>query len=74
MEFSVSLLWLLLANFTRLLVALTFSTVTEDIDLQKVSGHIAAFADFNSDKATDILVLNTTGQRIVCLRGGSKVS
>ena len=56
------LLWLFLASYTRLLVALKFSTVTEKVDLQNVSGQMAAFGDFNSDKATDILVLNTTGQ------------
>lgn len=59
---GVSLLWLWLANSTHLLAALGFSTVTEDINLQDVSGQIASFADFNSDKATDILVLNATGQ------------
>lgn len=58
----VGLFWLFLANCTRLLVALKFSTVTEKVGLQDVSGQIAAFADFNSDKVTDILVLNTTGQ------------
>jgi hypothetical protein len=54
--------WLSLASYTRILVALTLSTVTEHIGLQNVSGQVAAFADFNSDKATDILVLNVTGK------------
>ena len=41
-----------------LVFGLEFSSVTDQINLQDVSGQIAAFADFNADKATDILVLN----------------
>ena len=60
---EVLLLWLLLVESAGLLAALKLSPVSEDVDLQNVFGQVAAFADFNSDKATDILVLNSTGQR-----------
>ena len=58
----VLLLLLLLANSARLLAALEFSLETENVNLLNVTGQIAAFADFNSDTATDILILNATGQ------------
>ena len=32
--------------------------MTDQLNLQDINGQIAAFADFNADKATDILVLN----------------
>lgn len=51
--------WLCVAAL-ELAVALKFSSVTEQVNLQDVRGKIEAFADFNADKATDILVLNAT--------------
>ena len=51
-------LFFLLIQFVR---ALKFSDVTSELNLHHISGQIAAFADFNSDKATDILVLNNSG-------------
>ena len=43
--------------------ALNFVNVTEETGLLKLSGDflLAAFADFNSDKSTDLLLLNRTG-------------
>ena len=43
--------------------ALKFVNVTEDTGLSKLSGNfsLAAFADLNSDKSTDLLLLNRTG-------------
>ena len=49
-------------QYNGLLVALKFSDVSDRVRLGDVSGKIAAFADFNSDKATDFLVLNNTGK------------
>lgn len=54
-------LFCLLLHCCSLLVALKFSEVSDKLKFRDVSGQIAAFADFNSDKATDILVLNNTG-------------
>ena len=48
-------------QYSGLLVALEFSDVSDRVRLGDVAGKIAAFADFNSDKATDFLVLNSTG-------------
>ena len=45
----------------QLLLALRFSPVTQEIGLSNIVGRIAAFADFNADKVTDVLVLNSTG-------------
>ncbi len=59
MEFHWSV-FLLLATL-QLAITLKLSNVTEDINIQDVSGEIGAIADFNSDKANDILVLNATG-------------
>ena len=60
---GVCLFWLL-ASSARLLGGYKFSSVTEEVNLRNVSGQIAAFADFNSDKATDVLVLNVTGRSL----------
>ena len=43
------------------LLALRFSSVTQEVGLSNIVGRIAAFADFNADKVTDVLVLNSTG-------------
>lgn len=48
-------------QYNGLLVALKFSDVSDRVGLGNGAGKIAAFADFNSDKATDFLVLNSTG-------------
>ena len=53
----VVLVWLCAAA-SELAFSLEFSSVTDRLNLQDVHGQIAAFADFNADKATDILVLN----------------
>lgn len=53
-------LWLL-AALSHVAVTLRLSDVTQTSALQDVNGLVAAFADFNSDKATDILVLSSTG-------------
>ena len=45
----------------QLLLALRFSSVTQEVGLSNIVGRIAAFADFNADKVTDVLVLNSTG-------------
>ena len=45
----------------QLLLALQFSPVTQDVGLSDIVGRIVAFADFNADKLTDVLVLNSTG-------------
>ena len=45
----------------QLLLALRFSSVTQEVRLSNTFGRIAAFADFNADKVTDVLVLNLTG-------------
>ena len=45
----------------QLLLALRFSSVTREVGLSDTVGRIAAFADFNADKLTDVLVLNSTG-------------
>ena len=45
----------------QLLLALRFSSVTQEVGLSNIVDRIAAFADFNADKVTDVLVLNSTG-------------
>ena len=55
-------LWLLV-EVVELVLAGRFSPVTQDVGLQ--NGQMAAFADFNADKATDILVLNRTTGKII---------
>ena len=45
----------------QLLLALRFSPVTQEVGLSNIVGRIAAFADFNADKVTDVLVLNSIG-------------
>ena len=45
----------------QLLLVLRFSSVTQEVGLSNIAGRIAAFADFNADKVTDVLVLNSTG-------------
>ena len=52
--------WQFLSSL-QLVLALNFHAVTEDVGLGDVVGRIAAFADFNADKVTDVLVLNATG-------------
>lgn len=58
--------WRLLLCFSVLvaecIVALKFSSVTESVRLTDAYGKIVDFADFNADKATDILVQNGAGQ------------
>lgn len=49
----------------QLVFALNFHAVTEEIGLGDTVGRIAAFADFNADKVTDVLVLNATGKTSV---------
>ena len=44
----------------QLLLALSFP-VTQEVGLSNIVGRIAAFTDFNADKVTDVLVLNSTG-------------
>lgn len=51
----------LLTHLTQVITALEFSAVTGRVNLQDAVGQMAAFADFNADKATDILVLDSTG-------------
>ena len=51
-------LWLAVVG---LVSPLSFSPTTEQVGLKDANGFITAFADFNADKATDVLVLNTTG-------------
>lgn len=50
-----------LGALARLILALEFTEVTKTVDLDSSSGTLAALADFNQDKLTDILVLNTSG-------------
>ena len=38
------------------IVALRLSSVTDDVKLGDARGNVAAFADLNADKATDILL------------------
>ena len=45
----------------RTVDSLTLSNVTGKIKLEEFKGRLAVFADFNADKATDILALNETG-------------
>ena len=45
----------------QLVIALRFSPVTDEVGLSDSVGRIAALADFNADKVTDILLLNSTG-------------
>lgn len=45
----------------QLVLTLRFSNVTDEVGLGDTVGRIAAFADFNADKVTDILLLNSTG-------------
>ena len=48
----------------RVSKSLKLHTITGNIKLEDVRGRVAVFADFNSDKATDILFLNTTGIKL----------
>ncbi len=54
-------LWLLLTNLSGLGISLKFSNEALRANIENATGQIAAFGDFNSDTATDILILNTTG-------------
>ena len=58
--------WLLVVLAACAANALKFVNVTEDTGLSKLSGNfsLAAFADFDSDKSTDLLLLNRTGGRV----------
>ncbi len=42
--------------------SLSLHNITVNVKLDDAQGGVAAFADFNSDKATDILILNSTGK------------
>lgn len=57
----LALFWSYYWLLTQVITALEFSAVTGRVNLQDAIGQMAAFADFNADKATDILVLNSTG-------------
>ena len=57
---KVSTFWQLLGSI-QLVFTLRFSPVTQNVGLGDISGRIAAFADFNADKVTDILMLNSAG-------------
>ena len=59
MKWRSQVVWLCVAVL-ELAVGLKFSSVTEQVNLQDVRGRIETFADFNADKATDILILNAT--------------
>ena len=48
-------------SYLQLIFALQFSPVTYEVGLSDAVGRIAAFADFNADKVTDVLLLNSTG-------------
>lgn len=54
----------LAVGFLQLVFTLDLSSVTEQVGLGSANGVVAALADFNADKLTDIFVLNTTGIRI----------
>lgn len=56
----LAIAWQFLGSL-QLLLALRFSPVTQEVGLSNIFGRIAAFADFNADKVTDVLVLNSTG-------------
>ena len=51
----------LLNGLARLGAPLKFSDESGKLKIGNATGQIAAFADFNSDTATDILILNRTG-------------
>lgn len=60
MKKTSCIFWLWLAA-VGLVSPLSFSPTTEQVGLKDATGYITAFADFNADKATDVLVLNSTG-------------
>ena len=59
-KMKLSSLWLFLESL-QLVLALRLSPVTREVGLSDTVGRIAAFADFNADKVSDVLVLNSTG-------------
>ena len=69
------ILWLYFAVL-KLVLALKFSPVTREVGLRDAVGEIEAYADFNADKATDILVLNSLGVCVcvcVCVRASASL-
>ena len=69
---KMHLLWRALLCLSVLLgeciVALKFSSVTSHVRLGEARGKLAGFADFNADKATDVLVRNSAGQLLIYRR------
>jgi len=61
---SLPVVLALLVVAVRTVDSLTLSNITGSIKLDNLKGRLAVFADFNADKATDILVLNGTGDMI----------
>ena len=50
-------LWLCLTAL-ELVPALKFNHVTREVGLRGVTGQISAYADFNADKTTDVLIVS----------------
>ncbi len=48
-------------GLVQLILALDLSDVTSSIGLESARGTVAALADFNGDRLTDLFLLNATG-------------